>query len=362
MYYPLKKGIYAKQAHLNLPENTYEDEHGRDGFFGKVSHLYRLNPPTGWTDIKGNLKPRAYNTNQIEEENTPVKILFNRDVSIYTLKQTKTMDYYFRNADGDDLYFVHDGLGEIETDFGVLSFKKGDYIVIPRGTTYRLKITNPSYFLLIESYSEINQPKRNLLGPNALYDPSLIETPEPAPILDGKEWELKIKRMDELTSVFYPFNPIDVIGWKGDLTAWKISIKDICPVISHKAHIPPSVHTSFLATNFVVCSFVPRPIETAEGSLKVPFYHRNIDYDEVLFYHDGDFFSRDGIDSGMITFHPQGIHHGPHPKALKNSITNPKKETDEYAVMIDTRNPLIPTKNAEKIENTEYYLSWKENK
>lgn len=358
MYYPLKKGQYAKQAHLNLPPNTYEDEHGREGFFGKVSHLYRLNPPTGWTEIKGNLKPRAYDTNEFTKENTPVKILTNQDVSIYTLKQSKTMDYYYRNADGDDLYFVHDGKGEIETDFGPLTFEKGDYIVIPRGTTYRIKIEHISHFLLIEAYSEIRQPDRNLLGPNALYDPSLIETPEPKAIIDNKEWELKIKRLDELTSVYYPFNPIDVVGWKGDLTAWKISIKDICPVISHKAHLPPSVHTSFLATNFVVCSFVPRPLESEEGALKVPFYHRNIDYDEVIFYHDGDFFSRAGIGAGMITFHPQGIHHGPHPKAVRSVVK--KEKTDEFAVMIDTRRPLIPTTSAEKVEWKDYYMSWKE--
>lgn len=358
--YPLRKGLYAKQAHLNLPPNTYEEEHGRHGFYGKVSHLYRLHPPTGWTRIEGPLKPRAYNCNIIPQDESLHRVLYNDDLSIYTQKMTKDMDYYFRNADADELRFVHEGNGEIETDFGPLLFSKGDYLVIPRGTTYRLKITNPSFFLLVESYSEINQPDRGILGPNALYDPSVIETPEPQAIEDNKEWELKIKRLGEYTSVFYPFNPIDVVGWKGDLSAWKINIKDFCPVTSHRAHVPPSVHTTFLADNFVVCSFVPRPLESEEGALKVPFYHRNIDYDEVIFYHDGDFFSRDGIKSGSITFHPQGIHHGPHPKALKNSLTGAKKETNEYAVMIDSKNPLLPDDDAESLEWKEYHMSWKE--
>lgn len=358
--YPLRKGRYAKQAHLNLPENTYEEEHGRKGFFGRVSHLYRLNPPTGWTKIEGNLKPRAYNCNNTPQDENLHRILYNNEVGIFTQKMTKDMSYYFRNADGDELRFVHQGKGVIETDFGPLNFEKGDYIVVPRGTTYRLRIEEPSFFLLVESKDELEQPTRGILGPNALYDPSIMETPEPQAIQDGKEWELKIKRLNEYTSVFYPFNPIDVVGWKGDLSVWKINIKDICPVISHRAHIPPSVNTTFLAKDFVVCSFVPRPIESEEGSLKVPFYHRNIDYDEVIFYHDGDFFSRDNISSGSITFHPQGIHHGPHPKALRNSMTNPKTHTDEYAVMIDTRNPLFPDEDAENMEWKEYHMSWKE--
>ncbi|MBC7474206.1 MAG: homogentisate 1,2-dioxygenase [Candidatus Sericytochromatia bacterium] len=356
--YPLRKGLYAKQAHLNLPEGTYEEEHGREGFYGKVSHLYRLHPPTSWTRIEGNLKPRAYNCNIIENDEKAHIILYNSDLVIYTHRLTRDMPYYYRNADGDEVRFIHEGQGVLETDFGAMAFTKGDYLVIPRGTTYRIKVEQPIFCLLVESFSEINQPERGLLGPNALYDPATIETPEPSPIIDDREWELKIKRLGEETSVFYPFNPIDVVGWKGDLSVWKISIKDICPVISHRAHIPPSVHSTFIGSKFVICSFVPRPLESEEGALKVPFYHRNIDYDEVIFYHDGDFFSRDGIKPGTITFHPQGIHHGPHPKALKNS--SKKEKTDEYAVMIDARNPLIPSEDAQKVEWKEYYMSWKE--
>jgi homogentisate 1,2-dioxygenase len=157
--------------------------------------------------------------------------------------------------------------------------------------------------------------------------------------------------------VTYPFNPLDVVGWKGSLYPWKISIYDYCPITSHRYHIPPSGHTMFVAQNFVVCSFVARPLEhTSEGVLKVPFFHSNIDYDEILFYHQGNFFSRDNIDAGAITYHPQGIHHGPHPKAFKSA--DAKEFTDEFAVMIDTRNPLNMTPEFERFENKEYWKSW----
>ena len=165
-----------------------------------------------------------------------------------------------------------------------------------------------------------------------------------------------VKRLDEITTITYPFNPIDIAGWKGDLTVWSISINDIAPVLSHRAHLPPSVHSTFMGNGFIICSFVPRPLESEPGAQKVPFYHRTIDYDEVLFYHDGDFFSRDGIEHGMITLHPQGIHHGPHPKAIK--ATESKTWTDEVAVMLDTVKPLHVSKEAEAIEWSEYYLSW----
>ena len=149
---------------------------------------------------------------------------------------------------------------------------------------------------------------------------------------------MRIKCEDEYSKVFYPFNPLDVVGWKGDLTVWKINLRDIRPVMSHRAHLPPSAHSTFVTPGAVVCSFVPRPLEQDPDALRVPFFHRNTDYDEFIFYHDGDFFSRDNIKAGMCTLHPRGIHHGPHPKALANQ--NKKTQTDEYAVMLDGLNPI----------------------
>lgn len=370
--FPLTKGTITRQAHVALPPGTFEEEHGRDGFFGPVSHLYRTHAPTGWTRIEGPLKPRAFDCNKIsipqnEEPNavlSRVPVLENQDVVMYISRLSGPMPFYFRNADGDEVLFVHRGQGMIETDFGPLNFQKGDYLVIPRGTTYRLlPETDDTFLLVVESFSQIRQPERGLLGQHALYDPAVINTPEPAPFEalcneeEGVEWEVKIKRENELTSVFYPFNPMDVVGWKGDLTVWQLNIKDIRPIGCHRAHLAPSIHTTFLGTGFVMCTFLPRPLESDPEAVRVPFYHRNIDYDEVLFYHDGDFFSRDGIDAGMITFHPQGIHHGPHPKAMEASWK--KSETDEVAVMLDSVRPLHMTPASKQAEWAEYYMSWK---
>jgi len=361
--YPLVKGTVTHQAHVALPEGTYEEEHGRDGFFGPVSHLYRTHAPTGWTRIEGPLKPRAFDCIKAHGAATSdsildrVPLLYNEDVVMHFARPAQPMTYYFRNADGDEMYFIHKGHGILETDFGPLYFEPGDYIVIPRGTTYRLlPETTDNAFLVIESFSKIRQPDRGIMGQHALYDPAIIKTPTPQPIQEDTEWEVRIKRLNELTSVFYPFNPMDVVGWKGDLTVWQLNIRDFRPVMSHRAHLAPSVHSTFVGKGFVVCSFVPRPLEEDPEAVRVPFYHRNIDYDEVLFYHAGNFFSRHGIDAGMITFHPQGIHHGPHPQAVE--AVKRKTATDEVAVMLDASRPLRMTPEAQSAEWRDYYLSW----
>ena len=177
-----------------------------------------------------------------------------------------------------------------------------------------------------------------------------------APTTQG-ELSFHIKREGEWTRVFYPWNPLNAAGWKGDLAPWALNVADIRPIISPRYHLPPSVHTTFLGRNFVICSFLPRPLESDPGAMKVPFYHRNIDFDEVLFYHSGNFFSREGIGAGAVTFHPQGIHHGPHPNAAKNA--EPKTETEEIAVMVDTYRPLHPTPAAESVEYKDYSMSWR---
>lgn len=363
--YPLNKGVTTRQAHVGLPPGTYEDEHGRDGFYGPVSHLYRLHAPTAWTRIEGPLKPRAFHCNRLPASTagtdaiaarTP--LLGNEDVAVHFSRPSGPMPFYFRNADGDEVYFIHRGHGILESDFGPLYFEPGDYLVIPRGVTYRiLPETSENAFLIIESFSRIRQPERGLLGQHALYDPAMVKTPEPQPIEENAEWEVRVKRLNEMTSIFYPFNPMDVVGWKGDLTVWQLNIRDFRPVMSHRAHLAPSVHTTFQAEGFVVCSFVPRPLEADPEAVRVPFYHRNIDYDEVLFYHDGHFFSRHGVEAGMITLHPQGIHHGPHPQAVEASLR--KSETDEYAVMLDTERPLQVMPLAQAVEWLEYFLSWR---
>jgi len=362
--YPLIKGKTAQQAHVGLPEGTFEEEHGRRGFYGKSAHLYHLHPPTGWIRFEGKLRPHCIDCNKLlptdmsDPKGTPVTFLGNGDVRLSVSRRKTAMPFYVRNADGDELYFVHRGEGVIETDFGPLTFEPGDYINIPRAVTYRVvPRTGDNFFLIIESQTEFDQPDKGLIGQHALYDPAVIVTPEPEPILDGnREWEIRIKAGDEYSSVIYPFNPIDVVGWKGDLTAWKLNMRDIRPVMSHRAHLPPSAHTTFVTQGAVVCSFVPRPLEEDPNAVRVPFFHRNTDYDEFIFYHDGSFFSRDNIKPGMVTLHPRGIHHGPHPKALASQ--KGKTHTDEYAVMLDGLNPIEVLPAGAAAEWNDYWKSW----
>jgi homogentisate 1,2-dioxygenase len=366
--YPLQRGKFAPQAHVGIPEGTFEEEHGRKGFYGKSTHLYHAHPPTGWTRFEGKLRPHLFDLNRLapsdchDPDGMPAAFLGNRDVTLYVSRRSQPMPFYYRNAAGDELIFVHRGRGVVETDFGPLPFEPGDYLVMPRAVTYRLvPETQDNFFLIIQSRTEFDQPDKGLLGHHALYDPGVISIPEPAPLLDdNREWEVRIKADDEISKVFYPFNPIDVVGWKGDLTVWKINMRDIRPVMSHRAHLPPSAHTTFVTEGAVVCSFLPRPLEQDPEALRVPFFHRNTDYDEFLFYHDGDFFSKDNIKPGYATLHPRGIHHGPHPKALANQ--HRKTQTDEYAVMLDGLNPIHVLPAGEQVEWKEYWASWMEKK
>jgi homogentisate 1,2-dioxygenase len=362
--YPLKKGKIAQQAHVGLPEGTYEEEHGRKGFYGKSAHLYHAHPPTGWIRFAGKLRPHCFDLNKLEPsdlrdgDGSPVAFLGNDDVKLFVSRRSRPMPFYFRNADGDELYFVHRGEGVIETDFGPLTFEPGDYLVLPRAMTYRVvPSTDDNFFLIIQSKGEFEQPDKGLIGQHALYDPGVVVIPEPDPKLDDhREWEVRIKAGDEYSGVWYPWNPIDVVGWKGDLTAWKINMRDIRPIMSHRAHLPPSAHTTFMTPGAVVCSFLPRPLEQDPDALRVPFFHRNTDYDEFIFYHDGDFFSKDNIKAGMATLHQRGIHHGPHPKALANQ--GRKTHTDEYAVMLDGLNPIHVLPAGAGVEWQDYWASW----
>jgi len=360
-----RKGVTPSQAHVGVPDGTFEEEHGRKGFYGRSAHLYHRHPPTGWTRFEGPLRPHCFDLNLLEptdltdESGGPLAFLGNSDVTISVSRRSAKMPFYFRNADADELYFVHRGEGVVETDFGPLTYAPGDYLVIPRSVTYRIvPKTSDNFFLLIESKGEFEPPDKGLLGQHALYDPAAVVTPEPAPLdIASGEYELRIKARGGVSKVWYPFNPIDVVGWKGDLTAWKLSIRDVCPVMSHRAHLPPSAHTTFVTTGAVVCSFVPRPLEEDPRAQRVPFFHRNTDYDEFLFYHDGNFFSKDNIKAGMATLHPRGIHHGPHPKALANQ--SKKTHTDEYAVMLDGLNPIDVLPAGEGVEWADYWASWK---
>jgi len=358
------RGRASRQAHADLPEGTVEEEHGRDGFDGPASHLYRLHPPTGWSSIDGPLRPHALDTSGLADDGDglPTALLENAELRIsFWARPAGTPDWFFRDADGDVVYFVHDGSGTLETEYGPLSLRPGDYLVVPRGTTHRIAAHTPVRLLAIEALEgRISLPDRGLLGRHALFDPAVIEVPEPEPIDQAGEFEIRVRRSDEVTRVRYPFHPFDVVGWKGDLAPMRLNVEDFRPVVSPRYHLPPSAHTTFVGAGFVVATFAPRPLESDPDVLRLPFYHRNIDVDEVIFYHRGEFFSRAGIGEGMMTFHPAGIHHGPQPKAVERSRQRgPGGFADEVAVNVDARRPLTLTAAGEKLDLAGYAESWR---
>jgi len=363
-------GTASRQAHADMPAGTFEREISKEGFFGPAALFHHKHPPTGWTAFEGPLRPHAFDLNRLDAPGASpwgaAHILNNASVSLRFWSTRTSMDHLVRNADGDDLMFVHEGAGELFCDYGHLSVVAGDYVVIPRGTLWRVETQNNFSVLLIQATNaSYTLPDKGLLGPHAIFDPAMLDAPEldaafKAQQSDDQVWKVRVKRHDQVSTVTYPFNPLDAIGWHGDLSVVRINVKDIRPIASHRYHLPPSAHTTFVGERFVVCTFVPRPFETDPGALKVPFFHNNDDYDEVLFYHAGDFFSRDNIKPGMMTLHPGGFTHGPHPKALKNMLLQSKPATNEYAVMIDTRDALNIAEAARGVEWTGYVDSWRD--
>jgi homogentisate 1,2-dioxygenase len=248
----------------------------------------------------------------------------------------------------------------LETEYGPLTYRPGDYLIVPRGTTHRFIAGGATQLLTVDSLgSRFRLPDRGILGAHALFDPAIIEVPEPEPHDEAGEFLVRIVREGAVTNLTYPFHPLDVVGWKGDLCPIRLNVEDFRPVVSARYHIPPSAHTTFVGEGFVIATFAPRPLESDPAVLRVPFYHRNIDYDEVIFYHRGEFFSRAGIKEGMLTFHPQGIHHGPQPTAVERSQQRgPGGYADEVAINIDARRPLHVSATAEDISVPGYDRSW----
>ncbi|MCC7140976.1 MAG: homogentisate 1,2-dioxygenase [Candidatus Eisenbacteria bacterium] len=366
------RGRITRQAHVDIPEGTVEEEYARGGFFGRYAHIYRTAPLVNWSRIEGDLRPLAFTLERLpglggDYTSSRTPFLRNADCVLRFATLLEAMPYYFRNGDGDEVLFVHRGRGVLETDFGPLAYRVGDYLVIPRGTMYRISPEQETRLLIIETAGEVRLPEKGILGQHALFDPAVINVPTPecpaaelgASLLAPRngEWEVRVQRQSRLTSIFYPFDPMNVVGWKGDLTVWQLNVADIRPILSERYHLPPTAHATFVADRVVIVSFLPRGLETGDpNALRVPFYHANIDYDEVLFYHAGEFFSRAGVGPGMVTFHPQGLHHGPQPQAVAASKT--KERTEEQAVMIDTQSPLEVCPEAYAAEVDDYWRSW----
>jgi len=370
-YIPVSRveGKASRQAHCDLPEGTFEREMSKEGFFGPAAFFHHRHPPTGWIEFTGPLQPRAFDLAKLaagpDSPWSAPEVLVNAHCRIRYWRLPGRMARLARNADGDELLFLHSGAAELFCDFGRLALVAGDYVVLPRGTMWRIESGSPVDLLMIEATNSSYQlPEKGLVGNHAIFDPAMLDAPQVdgeflAQQSDDGPWQVEVKRRNAVSTITYPFNPLDAVGWHGDLSVLRVNVRDLRPLMSHRYHLPPSAHTTFVANRFVVCTFAPRPFETDPGALKVPFFHNNDDYDEVLFYHAGDFFSRDNIHPGMMTFHPGGFTHGPHPKALTRMFQQPKPATDEFAVMVDTRDALDVGAGAAAIEWSGYVDSWK---
>ncbi|MGC5326707.1 homogentisate 1,2-dioxygenase [Brevibacillus sp. SYSU BS000544] len=351
---------------------------GTKGFSGIQSILYHHNPPTQVKEARkfadrnleliemDVLKHRHLLTFNLPLGGDPILgrkyLLGNQDVVLGVCAPIETMDYFYRNADGDELLFVHQGHGELQTIFGTISYRPGDYLMIPIGTTYRIIPTDgQSRFLVMETDNEITTPKRyrNEHGQLLEHSPFCerdIRVPERLETYtETGEFEVRVKKGNSLYSYQFDFHPLDVVGWDGYLYPYAISIHDFEP-ITGRIHQPPPVHQMFAGHNFVICSFVPRMYDYHPEAIPAPYYHSNVESDEVLYYVAGNFMSRRGIHEGSITLHPMGIPHGPHPGKIEASIG--KKETQELAVMLDTFRPLLMTQQALSVEDKDYMYSW----
>jgi homogentisate 1,2-dioxygenase len=292
-------------------------------------------------------------------------LMYNSDCVISVVRPTEPMNYFYRNAQGDELLFVHEGQGTLETTFGVLPYSEGDYLVIPRGTTWRLQASGDGQRLLVvEAYGGAIQPPkryRNQFGQLLEHSPYCerdLRPPTELPVHDERgEFDVRVRVNDEVMTYTYDFHPLDVVGWDGFLYPYAFSIHDFEP-ITGRVHQPPPVHQTFEGPNFVVCSFCPRKLDYHPEAVPVPYNHSNIDSDEMIYYVSGNFSSRKGVEISSITLHPRGIPHGPHPGTVEKSLG--AENTEELAVMVDTFRPLKLGRAAEAMDDPQYPFSWLE--
>ena len=362
------EGRASRQAHADLPDGTYERELGREGFFGPASQMYHSHPPTAWSAIDGPLRPHAFDANAITGSHASPwgaqRILSNAHVNFSFWRLDGAMPDLVRSGDGDILLFVHEGAGELYCDYGHLGIRDGDYVVLPRGTMWRIEAAGKLTALVIEALGGAYKlPDRGLVGGHAQFDPAVLDIPAIDDAFRAQQgeqaWRVAVKRHDEISLVRYGFNPLDAVGWHGDLMPVRLNWRDIRPLMSPRYHLPPSAHTTFVAGRFIICTFVPKPMESDPGALRAPFFHNNDDYDEVLFYHAGNYFGRDHIGTGWLTFHPGGLTHGPHPKALAADPGLVDGAHDGVAVMMDTRDALEVAALPDGVEWADYVNSWK---
>lgn len=375
---PHKRHIQFRKPNGDL---YYEQLFGTVGFDGMSTNSYHEQRPTQVKEIRSqySVAPKIAKTNNIQSyklkgfdvapqddylESRKI-VLTNSDCHIVLAAPRKsTTNYFYKNTDSDEMIFVHQGSGKLRTIYGNLDFKYGDYLIVPRGMIYKIDFdTEDNRLFIVESHSPIYTPKqyRNWFGQLLEHSPFCerdIRRPEELETYNEKgEFIIKVKKKDEIFEMVYATHPFDVIGYDGFNYPYAFSIHDFEP-ITGRIHLPPPVHQTFETNAFVVCSFVPRLYDYHPQSIPAPYNHSNIDADEVLYYVDGDFMSRNDVKPGNISLHPAGIPHGPHPGAAERSIG--KKETLELAVMVDTFKPLMVTEEAMKIADETYFQSWLE--
>ncbi|MBO6518179.1 MAG: homogentisate 1,2-dioxygenase [Bacteroidia bacterium] len=377
-------GEIPRKRHITFEKpqgGLYQEElFGTAGFAGTSSLIYHLYPPTVVSEVRRlddvspkiaiekNMRAMSFKGFTLKPEQDFIqsrKTLFvNNDLHIgLAAPREFSSDYFYRNSDADEMIFVHEGSGTLLTMYGQLEFGYGDYLIIPRGTTYQMRFDSESNRLLyVESFSPISTPKRyrNNVGQFLEHSPFCerdFRLPQNLSTHDEKgEFRVLSKKQGVLWEYTHTYHPFDVVGWDGFNYPYAFSIHDFEP-ITGRIHMPPPIHQQWESDGFVVCSFVPRLYDYHPNAIPAPYHHSNIDSEEILYYVDGDFMSRNNIEKGQITLHPGGIPHGPHPGAIERSVG--QKSTEELAVMIDPFRPLSITEQALELEVDDYYKSWK---
>ena len=357
-----------------------EELMGHEGFIGNSSLLYHTSPPTtvkaarrvksvSWEiDTDTSLRHRHFRTAQAKLGGSPtmdrIPILFNSDIAMLWVAPDKTDECAYRNSEADEVVYVAEGEGVLESTFGNLPVKSGDYVVIHRNITHRWRLDyakGPAKLLVFESRGHVRSPKRyrNEFGQlieGAPYSERDIRRPMELNTRDEKgDFPILVKQYDAINELVLDHHPFDVVGWDGYYYPWAFSIHDFEPIVG-RIHQPPPVHQTFQGDGFVICSFCPRPYDFDPNAVPAPYNHSNVDSDEVLFYASSEFMSRKGIEYGSITHHPDGLPHGPHPGRAEASIG--AKYTNELAVMMDSFRPLHIAKPAEAFEDPNYHKSW----
>ncbi len=373
-------GDVPRKRHIQFRENgtlLTEEVMGLEGFTGNESILYHLHSPCRVKEI-GDFAPiereewvpdthqhRLMNTKELPAEGDEISgrrlLMWNSDVEISICRPSESMETFFRNGEGDEVIFVHEGSGTLSTIFGDVPYKDGDYVVIPRGTTYRFVPEGPQRYLVFETPGLIEIPRRyrNQYGQilegapyyhRDIHPPTRLNTHR-----ERGEFPVKVRVRDGYQTYVVDYHPFDVIGWDGYVYPWTFNINDFEPVTG-RIHMPPPSHQTFAGPNFVICSFCPRKLDFDPLAIPIPYHHSNVNSEEMIYYVSGNFGSRRGIETSSVTLHPSGIPHGPHPGLAERSIG--MTETHELAVMCDTFHPLKLTPLARGCDDPSYAFSW----